>query len=429
VATTRTRPISDWYTIRGNPKIWQSRYTKSTGVTVDSVIPATGGPGTRGRQITVSDNNAADWDYRTNRPKSPSQPVGGDFFTQRIVTWAPTGLPMTINTVVEDATRITTTKYHGPVYAYPPQIAADGLTSFASTPSALRQKGTVAIARCKPTNPVADSAVFLAELKNEGLPKLLGSNLWKSATKRARDAGDEYLNVEFGWKPLIGDIQDVISGVRRSNDFLSQYERDAGKLVRRRFEFPVEESSVAEPQASTTAVLDPDNGKILVPPIPALRLVKRTYSYRRIWFSGAFTYHMPTENWYSRSAIGKLGQQLDTVFGTSLSPEVIWNLAPWSWAVDWFGNLGDVIDNLSDWSIDGLVMKYGYVMEHTIKRVEWHIPGNGGLPSPYLFPSDVIAEIETKQRVVASPFGFGVSWDGLSPRQLAITAALGITRA
>jgi len=269
--------------------------------------------------------------------------------------------------------------------------------------------------------------VFLAELKSEGLPKLLGSNLWKQGTKRARDAGDEYLNSEFGWKPLIGDIQDIIKGVKHSDDFLSQYERDAGKLVRRRYEFPIEESTVAEPQSSNAAVLDPDNGRIVTITNPFLRLVKRTETWRRTWFSGAFTYHMPTRDWLSRTAIGELGTKLSVVFGTDLSPDVIWNLAPWSWAADWFSNLGDVIDNLSDWSDDGLVMKYGYVMEHSFKRVVWHLPGNGGLPPNY-FPSDVIAEIETKQRVAASPFGFGVNWSGLSPRQLAITSSLGITR-
>jgi len=34
-----------------------------------------------------------------------------------------------------------------------------------------------------------------------------------------------------------------------------------------------------------------------------------------------------------------------------------------------------------------------------------------------------------KSRFPANPFGFGVGWEGLSPTQLAITAALGITRA
>jgi len=35
---------------------------------------------------------------------------------------------------------------------------------------------------------------------------------------------------------------------------------------------------------------------------------------------------------------------------------------------------------------------------------------------------------ETKERVTASPFGFGLTWDGFTPYQMAILAALGVTR-
>jgi hypothetical protein len=37
-------------------------------------------------------------------------------------------------------------------------------------------------------------------------------------------------------------------------------------------------------------------------------------------------------------------------------------------------------------------------------------------------------ETVTKVRIPAGPFGFSIGWEGLSPTQLAITAALGITR-
>jgi hypothetical protein len=37
-------------------------------------------------------------------------------------------------------------------------------------------------------------------------------------------------------------------------------------------------------------------------------------------------------------------------------------------------------------------------------------------------------EVVTKRRTEANPFGFGVSWKGLSPFQLSIAAALGISR-
>jgi hypothetical protein len=41
----------------------------------------------------------------------------------------------------------------------------------------------------------------------------------------------------------------------------------------------------------------------------------------------------------------------------------------------------------------------------------------------------LVFNIETKTRRRANPFGFGVSWEALSARQIAILTALGITRA
>lgn len=382
-----------------------------------------------GRQVTVSENHSEDWDKRTKRPKSGvrSTDIGGRFSTQRLYVWAPTGLPVDYKAVYEDSVRIDNLHYHGPLHAYPPQGTLNEVSSYASTEGYLRGKGSEAIAKCKPTNSIADVATFLGELKSDGIPKLLGSSFWKKKTLEARDAGDELLSSEFGWKPLVSDIGDIISGVSRADEILSQYERDAGKVVRRRFEFPVEESRSEEKLSFNTVVTDPFDGRMLDSSLVS-NVRRETYTYRKIWFSGAFTYHMPTENWLSRTAIGELGQKLSIVFGTDLTPEVVWNLAPWSWAVDWFSNLGDCFSNLSDMASDGLVMRYGYIMEHSIKRVRYYNPGRGGLKNPYLFISDVIAECETKQRYPASPFGFGVNWSGLSPRQLSIAAALGITR-
>jgi hypothetical protein len=119
--------------------------------------------------------------------------------------------------------------------------------------------------------------------------------------------------------------------------------------------------------------------------------------------------------------------QAKKIFGLQLTPETIWNLAPWSWAVDWFTNVGDVIANLSDWINDGLVMQYGYMMEYKYSKITYTPVG------PSMFrsgnrPTQVSLVSETKTRRRASPFGFGLTWNGLSPKQLAIAASLGITK-
>jgi hypothetical protein len=115
------------------------------------------------------------------------------------------------------------------------------------------------------------------------------------------------------------------------------------------------------------------------------------------------------------------------VLGIQLTPGAIWNLAPWSWAADWFSNAGDVLQNLDSWIIDGLVVRYGYMMETTIVRDTYTMVGPTGYPGNPL-ASDVIVESITKQRLKSSPYGFGLTWDTLSPRQIAIATSLGLSR-
>jgi hypothetical protein len=112
----------------------------------------------------------------------------------------------------------------------------------------------------------------------------------------------------------------------------------------------------------------------------------------------------------------------------TLDPNVLWRLAPWSWLVDWFVNAGDVISNLTDMAIDGLVLQYGYMMEHTIICDELRLVGPR-FKSGALVDTTLCLVTETKQRVKATPYGFGLSWSSFSPTQLAILAALGITHA
>jgi len=152
-------------------------------------------------------------------------------------------------------------------------------------------------------------------------------------------------------------------------------------------------------------------------------------TFREQWFSGAFTYHLPTEL-DSRSALGNAAQEAEKLLGSPLSPETLWNLTPWSWAIDWFTNTGDYLHNLNAFATQGLVMRYGYMMEHTIvKHTYSHIGSSGISGKPDMTVPPLVLVTETKKRVQANPFGFGLTWSGLSPFQLSIAAALGLNRA
>jgi hypothetical protein len=115
------------------------------------------------------------------------------------------------------------------------------------------------------------------------------------------------------------------------------------------------------------------------------------------------------------------------LFGTRVTPELFWELTPWSWAVDWVTNLGDVIHNVSAFSRDGLVMPYGYMMATITIKDTYTLSGfqfNTGPPQT-MFQSFTST---SKQRIRATPFGFGLDLGGFTNRQWAIIGALGLSR-
>jgi hypothetical protein len=269
-------------------------------------------------------------------------------------------------------------------------------------------------------------ATALGEVRREGLPHIVGSQTWKNRTRVARNAGSEYLGIQFGWVPLINDVGDFAKGVKNFDSLISQYERDSGKQVRRSYNFPVRKETLQNFSiANVRPFISPYNSLFEIFGVFGSVVVERKIVQRR-WFSGAFTYHLPT-GYDSRSKLDRFALITDKVFGITPTPETLWNLAPWSWASDWFANTGDVISNATSWARDGLVLRYGYIMEHTIvsDTYTWSGPTGfqgGARPTPFKMVT------ETKIRRRANPFGFGVNWSGLSPYQLSIAAALGLSR-
>jgi hypothetical protein len=296
--------------------------------------------------------------------------------------------------------------------------------------------GTKAVALTAPTNPVAQTAVALLEAYRDGLPHLVGHTLWRDKTLAAKNAGDEYLNYQFGWIPLLSDIKDFIHGIHVFDKRYNQFVRDSGRGVRRRMSFSPEvsydETVVADKQfiggPSYVALQFCYNNGSIVDGHYGRVIRSRETSVRR-WFSGMFTYHAPSNfvPWQYGDVMSKARQ----VLGLDLTPDVVWSIAPWSWAVDWFSSTGDMIHNLTAYQQYGLVLRYGYIMEHSVVRDTYLFDGDLGLRSGSKFtggPPPVVLTSERKLRRKATPFGFGIDLSTLSNTQKAIIAALGLSR-
>lgn len=375
-----------------------------------------------GLQVTASENHPS---WRTRKGILQGD-IGGDFSTERTWVSFPKGKQSYAGSL-RDPPWTYSYRYNGACLAtgftnavdmpFPPSPGSSNL-------AALDGWGAKAIASAKPTNALVDLSTSLGEILGPGgLPRMLGrSDFWRdSIGDILKQGADNYLQVQFGWKPILNDVLGFADVVDRYNALVKQYERDAGKVVRRKWSFkPITtESNVLF--ATTAPYLAPSNSRM-----NNLAVGSKVYRSRKTrierWFSGAFTYHLPA-GYSSRNKLLSFGPEAQKLLGMELTPETLWNLQPWSWAVDWFSSAGDVFSNISDWSTDGLVMQYGYLMEHSLSTDTY--TWSGGYP---LKPSPVTFSREVKRRRKANPFGFGITWGGLSPRQLSIAAALGISK-
>lgn len=283
----------------------------------------------------------------------------------------------------------------------------------------------------QPGKPTADASVFLAELRE--LPALLKESvqllkqLATSPNKAVRNmslknTGSRYLAYQFGWAPLVRDLQkfyrtaqNLDKSIARLRKYNGQWERRGGTLY----------SKGGSSYSSGGASFQPAPDYYSMPPEGL------TYGYTlkewgcKAWFTAMMKYYIP--DFEGASTQSRLKRRL---FGLEITPAAVWELVPWSWLVDWFSNVGDVIANMTP--IDNLVAKYAYVMRHswvTYTRVgKQRYAADPSKTTYFTASGSSIQKWERKERCGASPFGFGLSEGDLSSRQWAILAALGFQR-
>lgn len=344
--------------------------------------------------------------------------IGGDFSCTRRIYGE--NSPWFHNRTVVGDGNVNASNYTGRYYAAEPNIANQHfpLIPYASDDE-LDVYGTRGIALALPTNPIGGLATALGELRSEGIPNLVGVNTWRDRTLKARNAGSEYLNYQFGWLPLVNELLTFADTVRRSDEIVQKYEEEEGKLLHRKITFPT----------SLNITSSTDSGYYPKPTLEvgfwnsAGSLNTVTTEKVEMWFEGTFMYKLPPK--------GSLGRHLaiaNKLYGTRLTPEVVWNLTPWTWALDWFTNVGDVVHNLTAFQNDGLVMPYAYIMRRrTISRQFTAYGARTRRDNRSVNCSQSLTTV-VKQRKMATPYGFGLTFDGFSDRQLAILGALGLTR-
>lgn len=278
--------------------------------------------------------------------------------------------------------------------------------------------GATAIARSLPTRPSFEALTSMSEVLRDGIPSMLGVSTWKNRTKVANSAGDEYLNVQFGWLPLVNDIRKFAKMVKNHSEIMRDYKAGSSKVTRFGYGFPASTNSSSW---SGNCFLYRGGNTGINSSCPATYVsISKTVT----WFKGAMKYHVPASGGQLGGAAHYLSLA-NKLLGLKPTPSNLWNASPWTWALDWFGNAGDVMTNMSQLNESGSVLLYGYVMSSS-KTEETIIAAANG------FNVGSTAGTRTRvreflKRLPSHPFGFGVTDGDLDAVQKATLIALGLS--
>lgn len=256
----------------------------------------------------------------------------------------------------------------------------------------------------------------------------------KSLRKAGKLSASEYLNYQFGWVPLVSDLLDLIKNIQNFNKNLMQLERDNGRGVRRGGLVSKSESTSTTTSSLTATqavgtMIGPANlvSSMIKSPVTLTVTTSIATDYR---FSGRFRYYIDFAKAHQGS-FPEAARITRILLGVEIDPYVIWQLTPWSWLFEWFTNgVGASINNLVNDHSDNLVADYAYVNGKVFQNVQTRMTCTVDFGHGPIENFSIGQDVQTTffRRRAASPYGFGVSWDNLSPKQLAILGALGITR-
>jgi len=337
---------------------------------------------------------------------------------------------------------------------------------FIKTDSDLVTLGTSFI---KETNPIQSqvnllSSIAEAIVDSALLPGLLGKEIFSSVVdprKRGsliRSLGGEYLNYIFGYKPLADDIAKLGVLIDTVNGIVDQWIKDSGTIVRRRrrtggelkndlsrtygFDYPN--------CAGTTfwfsvpgRVYGETDGQFPGQPWQDSAQVKSNVALSglmgcrvssEITFSAGYTYdfaslRVPTGDNSAADLMHDAALREDlTAIALGLDPgsiaTALYDATPFSWLLDWFVNIGDVLDNLRGLTSRGVQMTWGYITETAIRESYYEYSLKWTPTSDVFFRSYGFYDQKSVRRIRATPFGFGSSFGSLTSSQLSILGAL-----
>jgi len=305
----------------------------------------------------------------------------------------------------------------------------------------------------KKTKPVLERGDVLVSIaESRDIPRMLRStsetfaSSWRSIQRAHRAFGshtnrispqmlpkaaaEDFLNLEFGWKPFVKDISKLIDTFQHAGRHFDRIKRENGQWVRRRRTLLEGEPTYTRVDGNYGQRCSPITGWLangyMFRDLPRWEIGRIDSTH--VTTVGSFKYYRPEFDYTlgdtHSSKLAGIGRHL-TLYGARVSPSNVYQAMPWSWLIDWFSNAGEVIDGYSDYIVDGMVAKYLYLMHHTVttERLTQVLPFKTG---DVTLTWDRVIEVKRREEA-NSPYGFSLSGTALSLRQMAILAAIGLS--
>lgn len=259
------------------------------------------------------------------------------------------------------------------------------------------------------------------------------NNGWEQQPKRA---SDQFLNEQFGWAPFLNDLLSFDKVYQNGAQYIAKLVDRNDRFVRRRVPL-ADWTDVSKVREGTFAGNPTDGYALPIFPVtfpgdffvaPPTYLVEDEV-HHQVKAVGKFKFYNPAFNVSfvkDGSPLWATVMRYLTIYGLRPSPSNIYKAIPWTWLIDWFVDASRYIDAISDSLVDQVVCEYYYVTYHRTWKRSYYValPFNDGTVN-----LQFSLNVETKERKGAtSPYDFALGWNVLSPRQLAILAALKISR-
>lgn len=380
----------------------------------------------RQRYLTEIADTSANW-------RNPAPPRGKAFPTHDTghnftsVKW--TSIPATIASYQRGKPNWVGPAWTVGVAILPPSVASPGFPSSRPKgvfPSDLQIKGGVnsMFSSMAPSDRQAQIGETLVALMRGEVPTVL-KNLKRAIKKGKAEwlsaAGREHLNIQFGWLPLISEIQSVIKTLLTLDELI--YGGSDRRI--RNYEY----TPLIESRTDTVVSSSGYNSRgpryhnryyglvskypVTIRATTDLRLSARLTPVAR-----------PTIK--SKDFVSQAGDVLLKL--GAWYPGLGWDLLPYSWLVDWFVHLGQAIDRVATYgSKPGQTnVDYAWCNQRSVYTVTGHFSNLAG--GTLVVRPTVMETTVTNHRFQGTPFGFGTTYSGLNAWQVSILVALGLAR-